>query len=85
MKGSRALGELLKLLRGGMSQTELANQLRYDRTLISKAENGRHIPPEEVVNQWIEIGYENFKRMQEEAAIFNQMMAVAQRQEQVVM
>lgn len=77
MKGSKALGELLRFLRGGLSQEELSGLLHIDRSLVSKAENGKFTPSEEIVNKWIEIGYENFKRMRNDAVTYNAMMAVA--------
>lgn len=78
MKGSKALGEYLKFLRGTNSQEQWGAELGVHRTYISKVESGEFTPPQEIFFKWFEMGHERFKRMQEDAIRFNAMMQVVE-------
>lgn len=83
MKSSPALGEYLRFLRGNYSQSALADLLGVHRTYISKAESGEFTPPEEIMHKWFEIGHETFKRLKQEAAMYQAMMAVVSQNQDV--
>jgi transcriptional regulator with XRE-family HTH domain len=68
---------MLKLLRGTLSQTELARRMNIHPSTISKVESGVLTPSQEIVNIWLSVTYEHWKKMQDDAIRFNAMMAVA--------
>lgn len=78
MKGSKALGELLRICRGDMSQQELADQLFIDRSLVSKVETGSFTPDEDLVNRWIEVTYDRWILMRSIQASFRQMREIVE-------
>lgn len=74
-----ALGEMLRLLRGSMSQSELASKLHIDRSTVSKVEGGAITPSEEIVNLWLEVTYDNFLRIRAVQAMYADMEMVMQK------
>lgn len=67
------------MLRGEMSQQELGDKLFIDRTIVSKIENGHIMPDEDLVNRWIEVTYDRWKRMKMMQAMFMEVQGIVQK------
>lgn len=78
MKGV-ILGKLLKLIRGDMTQQELADLLFVDRSTIAKAEKGLFTLNPDFVNRWIEVTHPNWQQMQEIKVNFMEAKALFDR------